>query len=195
MLSADGIIPSIGQDVDLDLWSSLLETAGTVIKTDANWQTTIPGVFAGGDVATMDRFVTQAIGMGKQAAAAISRYIENEQSVTELSDEPEVPYSVINTYYHPLTKQNQAANTDVASRLKSFAEVQQPLSNDAAIAESNRCFSCGSCIYCDSCFFHCPDMAITKLEKGYEVKKDYCKGCGLCVAECPTGSITMREEP
>jgi Pyruvate/2-oxoacid:ferredoxin oxidoreductase delta subunit len=37
-------------------------------------------------------------------------------------------------------------------------------------------------------------MAITKLERGYEVKTDYCKGCGLCVAECPTGSIIMRED-
>jgi len=23
---------------------------------------------------------------------------------------------------------------------------------------------------------------------------DYCKGCGLCVAECPTASIAMRED-
>ncbi|MDH3234851.1 MAG: 4Fe-4S binding protein, partial [Alphaproteobacteria bacterium] len=61
-------------------------------------------------------------------------------------------------------------------------------------AEAGRCFSCGTCIYCDNCYLYCPDMAITKLERGYEVKLDYCKGCGLCVAECPTGSISMKEE-
>jgi len=24
---------------------------------------------------------------------------------------------------------------------------------------------------------------------------DFCKGCGLCVAECPCGSIEMQPEP
>ena len=193
-LSIDSIIPSIGQDADLKLWSDLLESTGTVIKTDSKWQTTLAGVFAGGDVATMDRFVTQAIGMGKEASIAIEHYLNPELSLMEVSAEQEVDYSVINTYYHPLAKQNKTANTDVDVRLQSFNEVQQPLSTEEAVAESKRCFSCGSCTYCDSCFFHCPDMAITKLENGYEVKKDYCKGCGLCVAECPTGSITMCEE-
>ncbi len=193
-LSIDSIIPSIGQDADLKLWGDLLESTGTVIKTDSNWQTTLPGVFAGGDVATMDRFVSQAIGMGKEAAVAINNYLNPENSAIEASVEQEVDYSVINTYYHPLVEKNKTVNVDVKVRLQSLIEVQQPLSTKEAIAESSRCFSCGSCTYCDSCFFHCPDMAIIKLEKGYEIKNDYCKGCGLCVAECPTGSITMCEE-
>ena len=190
----DGIIPSIGQDVDLALWSGLLERAGTVLKTDAQWQTTMSGVFAGGDVATMDRFVTEAIGIGKQAAQAIVNYLNPEQAAIEIVKAKEVPFSVINTYYHPLVKKHLAANTAVEMRLNNFDEVQQPLGFKEAMEESRRCFSCGNCTECDSCFFHCPDMAITKLESGYEVKKDYCKGCGLCVAECPTGSIVMREE-
>ena len=28
----------------------------------------------------------------------------------------------------------------------------------------------------------------------YEFDYDYCKGCGLCVAECPCGSIEMQPE-
>ncbi len=194
-LSVDGIVPSIGQDVDLTFWNGFLESTGAVIKTDAQWQTTVPGVFAGGDLATMHRFVTEAVGIGIQAAKAIARYIDSDHFDKSYLTEPEVPYSVINTYYYPLVNKHQTANTKISERLQSFKEVQQPLSTDAAIAESNRCFSCGTCTYCDSCFFHCPDMAITKLDKGYEVKMDYCKGCGLCVAECPTGSITMREKP
>ena len=27
--------------------------------------------------------------------------------------------------------------------------------------------------------------------KGFEFKYDYCKGCGVCVAECPSGAIEM----
>ena len=29
----------------------------------------------------------------------------------------------------------------------------------------------------------------------YEIDYDYCKGCGLCVAECPPGAIEMEPEP
>ncbi len=192
-LVVDGVIPSIGQDTDLAIWEGLLQQEGPVIKTYGKWQTSQSGIFAGGDFATMDRFVTQAIGIGKQAAEAIDLYINPEQKTKEDPQTNFTSFSSINTYYHPEINQNKVANAEVETRLQSFDEVQQPLEQNQAIAESNRCFSCGNCTYCDSCFFHCPDMAITKLERGYEVKRDYCKGCGLCVAECPTGAITMIE--
>ena len=37
-------------------------------------------------------------------------------------------------------------------------------------------------------------MAVRRVAGGYAIAGDYCKGCGLCVAECPTGSIAMAEE-
>jgi Pyruvate/2-oxoacid:ferredoxin oxidoreductase delta subunit len=42
------------------------------------------------------------------------------------------------------------------------------------------------------------DNAIVKLGTGegqYEIDYDYSKGCGLCVAECPSGAIEMKPEP
>ena len=63
-----------------------------------------------------------------------------------------------------------------------------------ALAETERCFSCGECIACDNCFHYCPDLAVRRVAGGYEVDGDYCKGCGICVRECPTGSMEMVEE-
>ncbi len=42
----------------------------------------------------------------------------------------------------------------------------------------------------------CPDNAVIKLGpgRGFAIDYDYCKGCGLCVAECPSGSIRMEPE-
>ena len=38
--------------------------------------------------------------------------------------------------------------------------------------------------------------AIIKLGpgKGFEINMDYCKGCGICVSECPASAITMISE-
>ena len=80
----------------------------------------------------------------------------------------------------------------MAERLVSGLEVQFGLELEQALAEAGRCFSCGTCTNCDNCFHYCPDLAIRRVEGGgYEVLTDYCKGCGMCVKECPTGSITM----
>ncbi len=193
-LSVDTLVPAIGQEADIDRWAGLLDSEGSVIRTDDRWQTSAVGVFCGGDLSSMERFVTQAVGMGKQAALEIDRAIRTDPQGVRGEAIAEVPIDGINTHYYPHAERNQAVTEPVASRLQNFAEVQQGFDPRSAAAEAARCFSCGTCIYCDNCYYHCPDMAITKLEKGYEVKTDYCKGCGLCVAECPTGSIIMHEE-
>ncbi len=193
-LETDSIIPSIGQDSDYAVWGTLFESQGPVLKTGQDWQTGRKGVFAGGDLASMERFVTQAVGMGKQAAVAIGRYLDHQPTLTGEKTVDAVSIDAINTYYYPPQPRIKQQNLGVAQRLQNFDEVQIPLNTEQARTEAVRCFSCGTCIYCDNCYGHCPDMAITKLEHGYEVKSGYCKGCGLCVAECPTGSIVMQKE-
>lgn len=193
-LSVDTVIPAIGQDADLARWGELLTAAGPVVGAGTDWQTSSPGVYVGGDVASMSRFVTQAVGMGKEAAHAIARQLAPGIARGAIQKVPEVPFARINTAYQETHARTHQDNTPVAARLDSFAEVQQPLSADAAVTEAARCFSCGTCTTCDNCYFYCPDMAITKVGDGYEVNTDYCKGCGLCVAECPTGSIHMAKD-
>lgn len=142
----------------------------------------------------MSRFVTQAIGMGKEAVLGIAATLIEGVDVPAGFGEPEVPLDRINMAYHVNHGRNLQGLAEVSSRLKTFDEVQQPLALSEAQSEAERCFSCGTCTECDNCFYYCPDVAIAKLADGYEIKTDYCKGCGLCVAECPTGSIQMQED-
>ncbi len=193
-LEADAIVPSIGQDADVARWSAIVSAEGRLLGTDGAWRTSADGIFAGGDVASMDRFVTQAVGMGKQAAIEIARYVSGEAAGGGFAVGATVPFNDINPHYYPEAARNDPATAALAERLQGFGEVQRALSPEEALAETQRCFSCGTCTHCDNCFYYCPDMAITKTETGYAVKYDYCKGCGLCVEECPTGSVTMRAE-
>ncbi len=70
------------------------------------------------------------------------------------------------------------------------------LDEKTAVYEARRCLSCGNCFECDNCFGVCPDNAVVKLGPGsrYEIDLDYCKGCGICAAECPCGAIDMVPE-
>lgn len=194
-LRADAIIPAIGQDADLTRWQDVVPGDKGLIDTDQSWRTQTEGIFAAGDVASMARFVTEAIGQAKHAAVAIARYVSPDEAKDPPPLLPEAKFNVINTAYHSPDARHNQENLKVEVRLQSFDEVQIALSAEKAIAEAGRCFSCGTCIDCDNCYLYCPDMAISKLEGGgYVVNLDFCKGCGLCVAECPTGSIHMQED-
>ncbi len=91
--------------------------------------------------------------------------------------------------------------TDVPSSdevLGHFAERQTSLPEELAIAEANRCMSCGMCFECDNCVIYCPQDAVFRVKKdqattGRYVDTDYsrCIGCHICSDVCPTGYIDM----
>ncbi|MCS7111867.1 MAG: 4Fe-4S binding protein [Ignisphaera sp.] len=62
------------------------------------------------------------------------------------------------------------------------------------------------CVRCLLCWVYCPDMSIYIIDKPYrtsmgrewkfsvEVDYNFCKGCGICVEECPVKAIDFIEE-
>jgi NADPH-dependent glutamate synthase beta subunit-like oxidoreductase/ferredoxin len=194
-LEADAIVVSIGQDPDLGPFAAALDTEGALIRAGAGQTTSAERVYAGGDVASMARFVTEAIGMGQRAAREIDRELTRRtDSDADASIEPVVPLAAINTFYHPEQARAPERRLAPEQSVATGAEVQIGLALDEALAETGRCFSCGTCIHCDNCVTYCPDLAVKRTDDGYLVLTDYCKGCGLCVKECPTGSMKMIEE-
>ncbi len=200
-LEADAIVTSIGQDPELAPVAGALATAGGLIQVDAEQSTTVPGIYAGGDVASMARFVTEAIGMGNRAARSIDRALRAcaaDECVPQSAAQSIVSLGNIATFYYPLRRRAAEGRLDAAQRLTTDAEVQLVFGLDQALAEAGRCFSCGTCVFCDNCVQFCPDLAIQRVNQNgadrYTVLTDYCKGCGVCVKECPTGSMKMVEE-
>ncbi|HJV63030.1 MAG TPA: FAD-dependent oxidoreductase, partial [Albitalea sp.] len=193
-LAADAIVPSIGQDPELAAFTPWLPVNGALLAVDHRQASGAERLWAGGDVASMARFVTEAVGMGKRAALDIDRALRGLAGEPDAAPLPAVGLERIATFYHPHLPRPSELRRAPAERVAGHAEVQIGLELEQALAESERCFSCGTCTHCDNCFHHCPDLAIERVDGGYSVLADYCKGCGVCVKECPTGSMTMLEE-
>ncbi len=198
-LDADAIVSSIGQDPDLSLFGETLATDGALLRANHAGATSVDGVWAGGDLTSMARFVTEAVGMGERAAIDIDRRLQAGAGAAEVAadhagDLEMVALSTISLHYHPKQARPPSLTLGADERLASHAEVQLGLDIEQALAETVRCFSCGLCTHCDNCVNYCPDMAVQPHGSGYIVLTDYCKGCGVCVTECPTGSMKMLEE-
>jgi NADPH-dependent glutamate synthase beta subunit-like oxidoreductase len=197
-LEADSLVLALGQDVDLSLLDGVpgLTLKDGVVQVDpASMMTGHPGLFAGGDMVPAERNVTVAIGHGKKAARHIDAWLRGT-TVTAAPKHPVATFDKLNTWYYSDAPKTVRPQLDIARRTSSFDEVQGGLSADNALFEARRCLSCGNCFECDNCYGVCPDNAVTKLGpgKGFEFKLDYCKGCGVCVAECPCGAIEMVPE-
>ena len=193
VVAADAVVVAIGQDPELAPLQGAIEVQGALVRIDSRGATSLEGVYAGGDVASSARFVTEAIGMGRNAAAMIDRWLQGYDDPRRVSL-PSVPATAINTFHHQRAARATRERLAPAGRLGGYAEVQAGLTRAQAGREAARCFSCGQCTFCDNCLRYCPDMAVRRVPGGYAIAEDYCKGCGLCVAECPTGSIAMQEE-
>jgi NADPH-dependent glutamate synthase beta subunit-like oxidoreductase len=196
-LAADSVVLALGQDTDLSLLREdrLAVEDGVVVTDPVTMATNRPGVFAGGDVAPGDRSVTVAIGHGRRAAVGIDAWLRGK--TVEAPPPPVLaPYDALNTWYFEDAPRQHRPRLEMVRRRSSFDEVVQDLDEGTALYEARRCLSCGGCIACDNCYAFCPDNAVIKLgpEGEYEVDLDYCKGCGLCVEECPTGSMVMVPE-
>jgi len=197
-LGADAVVLALGQDSDLSLLTGLpdVEVADGVVAIGDDMMTGHPGIFAGGDIVPGERTVTTAIGTGKRAARAIDGWLRGVVPSPRPRHEV-ATFTHLNTWYFSDAPKAHRPVLDAARRITAFDEVVGGLDADTALYEARRCLSCGNCFECDNCFGVCPDNAVIKLEPGqrYQFDYDYCKGCGMCVTECPCGAIVMEPEP
>jgi len=196
-LEADSLVLALGQEVDLSLLDRVpgLEVEDGTVKVSTDMMTGYPGIFAGGDMVPAERTVTVAVGHGKKAARNIDAWLRGARY------EPAPKHALasiekLNTWYYSDAPKTMRPVLDLARRQSTFEEVQGGLDESSAQFEARRCLSCGNCFECDNCYGMCPDNAVIKRGPGkrFEFNYDYCKGCGVCAAECPCGAIEMVPE-
>ncbi len=196
-IEADSVVLALGQDSDLSLLENVpgLVVDKGLIQVDAGMMTGHPGIFAGGDMAGSERTVTVAIGHGKKAARAIDAWLRGETYVPPPKHEL-ATFERMNSWYYSDAPKTVRPVLDIIRRQSTFEEVLGGLDEHNALFEARRCMSCGNCFECDNCYGVCPDNAVIKLGPGkrFAFNYDYCKGCGMCAAECPCGAIKVVPE-
>lgn len=190
----DSVFTALGEEPNLEFIDEQHLEWGR-LKVDDNQMTSIEKVYAAGDCANNPLgTVVDAIATGKKAAYAIHRNFGYKAPQIDLSDI--ATYDKINAIYFSKASRILQPQLDIYERIKHYKEVNRGLSEDEAIKEVVRCFSCGLCTYCDNCYVFCPDNAVKKNKgtKGYTIDYDHCKGCGICVTECPRASLSLIKE-
>ena len=163
---ADTVILAIGQAMDTEFLKGpanieLLRDGR--IKTDpVTLETTVKGVFAGGDAVTGPKAAIDAVHQGQVAAESIKRFLEGKDlKEGRLAQEDKLVEDVPAF----IEKKARAVIPEIpADRRKGFDEVYLALSEKDAMEEAERCLNCRKCLGCRICEEFCEPEAINYLE-------------------------------
>ena len=177
--ACDWVISAIGQDPDLDGLANatlgpIAVTKWKSIQADPEtFQTSIPGVFAGGDAMTGPQAAIDAIGGARKAAWVIDRYL-----TTGRADKFQAGFASKRTALAPLdasffaqfekSARESMPKLDGQERTRHWEEVDLGVTAEQVRHETSRCLSCG----CASVF----DCDLKVLSGNYDANQEHYTG-------------------
>jgi NADPH-dependent glutamate synthase beta subunit-like oxidoreductase len=169
IIPCDSVILAIGQQADLSFLGGdegVQITPRGILKIDEDLSTTLPGVFAGGDVAFGPRVLVEAVANGHRAAGSIHVYLSGKTKKTVRSR-----FRIMPNWSMPrgfLTTPRQKMPVLAANRRIGIAEVELGFDEEQGRAEGLRCLNCqvntifdgSKCILCAGCVDVCPENCL-----------------------------------
>jgi NADPH-dependent glutamate synthase beta subunit-like oxidoreductase len=199
-------VPVAGSEFRLPVSGMIAATGESSDLSFIGEHATDPSLFFAGDASTGEGTVTAAVGDGRRVAHMVDAFLrsarrDQEKPVLQTlwprqvnPDRVAGPDSLNTAYF---TSEPRPRIRSVESHIPptSFAEIVQGFDAEAAVREARRCMACGTCNGCLNCYFWCPDIAIHGRPQngGLRIDSQHCKGCGICVEECPRGAMSLGE--
>ena len=162
-------------------WNKLLEgtkvelsNRGLVIADPITLQTSDPDIFAGGDIVSGQKFVVDALAMGREGAVSLHRYVNEGQSLTihrntrhfASLDKNDIVLEKEKVEGKPT---RQVRMIDPSKRLSMNDEVMI-FTEEQIKKEASRCLECGRSV----------------------VDTNKCIGCGMCTVQCKFDAIHLK---
>jgi NADPH-dependent glutamate synthase beta subunit-like oxidoreductase/NAD-dependent dihydropyrimidine dehydrogenase PreA subunit len=175
IVDASKVILAIGQVID---WRDVNRGENFVIDArkrikveEVSYQTSVPDVFAGGDVVTGPKFAIDAIAAGKQGAQSIHRYLQGRNLLFCREREfRSLDKIYLDTSGYDRIPRQKTGSVDSAAAKGTFADLRKGLTEEQIGKEVERCLQCGLSIV--------------------DVKK--CIGCGVCTRQCNFDAIHLE---
>jgi heterodisulfide reductase subunit A len=161
MVEVDTVIAAIGQTVESEGLG--VETKWDQLVVDpVTLETSVPGVFAGGDAVLGAASVVEAVGAGIEAAESIHRFLRKsdlrEGRRTSWPSPREIHVDPIQAVRR--TPRVHMEELPVSTRISDFEEVERGFTAEQAIQEAQRCLDCAVCSECLQCVTVCQRGAI-----------------------------------
>ena len=171
------VLYCIGQKVD---WKNLLAGTkvefnrnGTAIADPVTLQTKEPDIFVGGDAYSGQKFVVDALAMGREGAVSLHRFVNEGQSLTIHRN---------TRHFTPLNKDDIVVSDELRrkparavkgidkSKILTMRDEHLIFTEDQIKSEASRCLSCGRSV----------------------VDTNKCIGCGMCTVQCKFDAIHLN---
>ena len=195
--AVDNVIIAVGQHASIGWLPQEFKNERGTIRIDRFGRLGDTNFFAAGDIVQLGSgqplMVVNAVGDGKRVAFNLDKALRGEplQPRTVAIDVIMDLNRMNMTYFPHFPRVKQAMLAPMARR-STQQEVILAYSEEQASLEASRCFSCGTCNACDNCYLVCPEPCIVRSTRSnglYKILVDYCKGCRVCIEECPTGCL------
>jgi NADPH-dependent glutamate synthase beta subunit-like oxidoreductase len=195
--AVDNVIVAVGQHASLAWLPAEFKSERGTITVDRFGRLGDTNFFAAGDIVQLGSgqplMVVNAVGDGKRVAFNLDKALRGETlEPRKIAIDVIVDLNRMNMTYFPHFPRVKQDMLNPTSRKKTQDEVILAFTEEQAVEEAGRCFSCGTCNACDNCYLVCPEPCIARSDRSnglYKILVDYCKGCRVCIEECPTGCL------
>jgi putative selenate reductase len=225
LLPADTIISAISQEAVLDFLDGLeikRNQNGYLVVDAQTRETSVPGLFAGGDVVHGASSVILAIADGRAVAEGIARRHGLELQPEPLLEKGQADAALMEKKGR-LVGAQQVPVLPLADR-HGFDEVLKPFTAESAALEASRCLDCDD--LCSLCVTVCPNRAnqaygiepfsmqlpllvqrqgrlVAEGARAFDVSQrvqtlniaDFCNDCGNCDTFCPAAGAPYKDKP